>query len=125
MMALILLMGLGGMAVSCQKEQIVKNPGTEQSGLVATRVIDEDPAIKGKVKKSNQMPVNKALVETYDALLNIKIAETYTNGYGDFTQRVPIGVYYLKVTNPDTGNSVYTTKLRENELLNFLEIIVD
>lgn len=125
MMALILLMGLGGMAVSCQKEQIVKNPGTEQSEVGLTRTYDDEVFIKGKVKKSNQMPVNKALVETYDALLNIKIAETYTNGYGDFTQRVPNGVYYLKVTNPDTGNSVYTSKLRMIDLLNILEIIVD
>lgn len=125
MVALILLMGLGGMAVSCQKEQLVKNPSMEQPEVVTVKVIDEDPAIKGKVKKTNQMPVNKAIVETFDCQTNMKIAETFTNGYGEFEQRVPAeGIYYLRVTNPQSGNVAYSSKLRM-DLLNFIEIIVD
>lgn len=124
MVALILLMGLGGMAVSCQKEQIVKNQTVSaENGEV--RLNDEDPLIKGKVKKSNQTPVNKAIVETFDCETNMKIAETFTNGYGEFEQRVPAeGVYYLRVTNPQSGNVAYSSKLRI-DLLNFIEIIVD
>lgn len=127
MVAFILLMGLGGMAVSCQKEQIVKNEATSKEVGVNRVGEDEDHMIKGKVKKSNQLPVNKAIVETFDCETNLKIAETFTNGYGDFEQQVPAGVYYLKVTNPQSGNVTYTSKLRLDllQLLDFIEVIVD
>lgn len=124
--ALLMLIGTVGMAVSCQKEEIVKNENASKE-VVTLKVNDDDPSIKGKVKKSNQLPVNKALVEVFDCETNTKIAETFTNGYGDFEQRVPVGVYYLKVTNPQSGNVTYTSKLRLDllRLLDFIDIIVD
>lgn len=126
MVAFVMLMSVSGMVVSCQKEQIVKNE-TASAEVGTTKVIDEDPAIKGKVKKSNQMPVNKAIVEVFNCETNMKVAETFTNGYGDFEQRLPVGVYYLRVTNPQSGNVVYTSKLRLDllNLLDFIDVIVD
>lgn len=120
-----MLIGTVGMAVSCQKEQIVKNQATSAESNTAKLGGDaEDPIVKGKVKKSNQMPVNKALVEVFDCEANLKVAETYTNGYGDFEHKVHAGVFYLKVTNPDSGNTIYTGKMRIDSTT-VLEVIVD
>lgn len=124
--ALIMLVGTVGMAVSCQKEQIVKNESVSTKSETV-KTIDEDPLIKGKVKKSNQMPVVRARVETYDYVTDLKIAETYTDIYGVYEQKVPFGLYYLKFTNPESGNVVYST-LVQLDLLNLrcnVSVIVD
>ncbi len=105
--ALALVWGIGAMTVSCEKEQLKP---TKQS-CSQTRDggdDDEDPVIRGKVKKSNFTPVNNAHVETMVYGTNARFGETYTDELGDYEQKVDPGIYYLKVTNPNSGIPVYT-----------------
>lgn len=125
--ALVMLVGTIGMAVSCQKEQIVKQETVSTEVGVVKVGEDDDLMIKGKVKKSNQSPVFGAQVETYNYMTKVKVAETFTNHLGIYEQKVPTGLYYLKVTNPNSGNVVYSSVLRIDtiNLLNDLDFIVD
>jgi hypothetical protein len=125
-LVLLLLVGTVGMAVSCQKEQIVKNE-TVYSVDAVEKIGDEDHLIKGKVKKSNQNPVQGALVETFNAITELKIGGTYTDSNGKFEQKVPCGLYFLKVTNPNSGNVFYSNAIRIDSvsLINTIEVFVD
>lgn len=104
--ALAMVIALGATTVSCEKEQL--KPGKEQHHTRHGGDDDEDPVIRGKVKKSNFTPVNNAHVETMVYGTNAQYASTYTNELGEYQQKVSVGIYYLKVTNPNSGNPVYT-----------------
>lgn len=104
--ALFILIGLGVITVSCEKEktaprkaeltiEYAKDGGDD----------DEDPVIRGKVKKKNSVVViSGATVEILTYGTNIKIGEEYTDSLGNFEDQVPAGIYYFKVTIP--GNSI-------------------
>jgi len=107
--SLVMLIALGATTVSCEKEQLVKkHEGDISTGPTRTGDDDEDPVIRGKVKKSNFTPVDSAHVETMVYGTNAKFGSVYTNSLGEYEQKVTAGIYYLKVTNPNSGIPVYT-----------------
>jgi hypothetical protein len=107
--ALAMVLGIGVMAVSCEKEEITPVKGQKATtGFAKIGDDDEDPVIRGKVKKSNFTPVDSAHVETMVYGTNARLGSVYTNSLGEYTQKVTAGIYYLKVTNPNSGIPVYT-----------------
>lgn len=104
-----MVLGIGVMAVSCEKEEITPVKGQKATtGFAKIGDDDEDPVIRGKVKKSNFTPVDSAHVETMVYGTNARLGSVYTNSLGEYTQKVTAGIYYLKVTNPNSGIPVYT-----------------
>ncbi|ASS49915.1 MAG: hypothetical protein A3D31_10070 [Candidatus Fluviicola riflensis] len=109
---LAILIALGATTMSCEKEQL--NPSDEHCQTRDGGDDDEDPVIRGKVKKSNFVPVDSAHVETMVYGTNVQFASTYTNELGEYEQKVDSGIYYLKVTNPNSGIPVYTDTMHVN-----------
>jgi hypothetical protein len=108
--AMAIFIGLGTITMSCEKEQLKPEQKVKTSNEQAKDGgdDDDDPVIRGKVKKSNGLAVDNASVETFDYETDDKLGTVYTDELGDYSQKVPAGIYYLKVTNPNSNISVYT-----------------
>lgn len=104
--SVVILIGMGAIIVSCKKEQGAKY---RKAQLTTTQAKDggdddEDPVIRGKVKKHSLAVVGGALVQTMTYGTNVQVGTVYTDSLGEFEQQVASGIYYFKVTVP--GNSV-------------------
>lgn len=111
MMTLVILIGMGAITASCNKE----TPAVKKATMKAVGDMsktgdedDEDPVIQGKVRKKNLTPIDNALVETI-AYGSVTVAgSTHTDSTGSFTQRVKTGVYYFRIT-PQGSTTKYVT----------------
>jgi hypothetical protein len=99
--SLLILIGVGAITISCEKE---KTANLQRARISASRQKDggdndEDPVIRGKVKKNN-LPISGALVETIDRDTKVRVGSAATNDLGEFTQHVAKGTYFFRVTIP-------------------------
>ena len=123
----LILVGMGAITVSCEKEEstkfrkakIVAHDSKEKGGED-----DEDPIIRGKVRKHNLTPIDSAYVETIGYSSNSKIGDAYTNTAGEFEQKVPIGIYYFRVTVPGNSTPFVTDTIHVHSDTN-VDIFVD
>jgi len=108
--AMAIVLSIGGMTMSCEKEQLKPEEKVKTSNGQAKDGgdDDDDPVIRGKVKKSNGLAVDNASVETFEYGSDDKLGTVYTDELGDYGYKVPPGIYYLKVTNPNSNIAVYT-----------------
>ena len=127
--AMAIVLGIGGMTMSCEKEQIkptkeskVKTPETQAKDGGDD---DDDPVIRGKIRKSNLTFVDNASVETFEYGTDEKIGTTYTDELGDYGQKVTAGIYYLKVTNLNSNNYVFTDTVHVDKDDVILNVTVD
>lgn len=114
---LAILVGMGAITVSCKKEQCTKY---RKAGLTVVQTKDggdddEDPVIRGKVKKHNLTPVNGAYVETMAYGTNARIGGVYSDSLGDFVQTVSKGTYYFVVSVPHQSTPFVTDTLHVEE----------
>lgn len=116
--SLLILVGMGAITVSCKKEQVAKYRKAEMC-VSETNAKDggddEDPIIRGKVKKHSFEPVDSAFVETITYGTNIRVGADYTDELGDFVQLVEKGIYYFKVTIPGESTPYVTDTIHVNE----------
>lgn len=103
MIAALAIVGMSAITVSCNKETCAKY----RKANVQTVPVkdgggddDEDPVIRGKVKKSNNSVVVNASVETMTYGTNASVGTVYTDSLGEFQQKVDAGIYYFKVIAP-------------------------
>lgn len=126
--ALAMVLGIGGMTVSCEKEAL--KPVKEHTAKMTTEHAklggddDEDPVIRGKVKKNNFVAVDSAFVETMTYGTNVRVDSVYTDSIGQFQQKVAAGIYYFKVTVPGFSSPVITDTVHVYRDVQ-VEIIVD
>lgn len=99
--ALMILFALGAITVSCNKEQTAK---CRKATITAVEKDggddDEDPVIRGRVKKTNNSVIVNATVETVMYGTNASQGTVYTDSLGEFQQKVKAGIYYFKVLVP-------------------------
>jgi hypothetical protein len=96
-----MLIGMGAITISCKKEQPAQRLKAQMTTAQAKDGgdDDEDPVIRGKVKKNN-LALFGAEVETVTYGTNVRIGSVYTDSLGEFAQHVSKGTYYFKVTVP-------------------------
>lgn len=103
MSATAVIVVLGAITTSCKKDQYANNRKAELTVVHAKDGgdDDEDPVIRGKVKKkANSQVIANAQVETMTYGTNVRVGSVYTDSLGDFAQQVTSGIYYFKVTPP-------------------------
>lgn len=110
MATLAILLGMGAITVSCQKEERT----VKKAKVTANQCVyktgdedDEDPVIQGRVRKKNLSPINNAQVETF-AYGGLLAGTKYTDSSGYFTQRVNAGIYYFRITPPSSSVTYVT-----------------
>ena len=114
--ALAILMG-GAITVSCKKEQCAKYRKAKITTIQAKDGgdDDEDPVIRGKVKKHSLSPVDSAYVETITYGSNVSIGAEYTDNLGRFDQKADSGIYYFRVTVPGISTPYVTDTVHVNK----------
>lgn len=115
--SLLILVGMGAITVSCKKEKVppCKAKMATINSTPKDGGDDEDPIIRGKVKKHSFEPVDSAFVETITYGTNIRVGADYTDELGDFVQLVEKGIYYFKVTIPSESTPYVTDTIHVNE----------
>ncbi len=126
--SLLILVGMGAITVSCKKEENTKFRKAKITSCDLNNKDggedDDDPIIRGRVKKRNNLVVYNAHVETMTYLSNVKVGDQYTDSLGEFQQTVTIGKYYFKVTVPGVSTPYVTDTIHVNADRN-VNIIVD
>lgn len=121
--ALGMLLTLGGTAASCKKIQ--SEPASKAQIITEHLKIggddDEDPVIRGKVKKSNFSAVENASVETVTYGSNAIVDTAYTDSQGEFVQKTAAGIYYFRVTvpggSPENTDTIHLSTDRDIQII--------
>lgn len=116
--SLLILVGMGAITVSCKKEQSVKNrrAQVEVVTLKDGGEDDDDPIIQGRVKKKHSLSaIDNAYVETITYSTEKVVNASYSNNEGGFEHRVPVNMYYFRVTVPGQTTPFITDTVRINE----------
>ena len=108
-----MIVTVGTILVSCKKEQPTQNRKATVTSEQAkdTGDDDEDPVIRGRVKK-NSVAVNNATVVTMTYGTNVAVGSVNTDSLGQFQQQVPKGTYYFKVTPYGSTTAQVTDTVR-------------
>lgn len=119
--AMVLVLSIGGMTMSCEKEQLKPAECNGKTTIEHTKDggdDDDDPVIRGKVKNKNTLvAIPGAGVETFTYSTGTKVATKVTDSLGDFDEQLPVGIYYFKVT-PVGGSTVTTDTVHVNGNMN-------